>query len=150
MEYSNTFSIWRAWKQVMVGECRVKNNYCMLGALQRPFWDPAFLSKGRDALTLLSKKKLLCGVNCDFWILSWDIAVPSWIWAGIAHIRFGSILAYFWIRTWLVWHHPYVFSIPQALWLSGLQVQFTHKPKCCDHVIVWGPLTLVLKVVPIV
>ena len=49
----DTFSIWRATKQVMVGECRIKNIYCMLGALQRPFREPAFVPKGGDALRVL-------------------------------------------------------------------------------------------------
>ena len=36
----------------MVGECRVKKIYYMLGALQMPFREPAFLPKGGDALIL--------------------------------------------------------------------------------------------------
>ena len=38
----DTFSIWRARKQVMVGECCVKKFNCTLGALQRPFRELPF------------------------------------------------------------------------------------------------------------
>ena len=47
----DTFSIWRAKKQLTVGECRGKKIGCKLGALQRAFREPAFMRQGGDALS---------------------------------------------------------------------------------------------------
>ena len=49
----------------MVGECRIKKIYRMLGVLQRPFREHAFLPKGGDALTTLILCLVSYGIRCQ-------------------------------------------------------------------------------------